>query len=69
MLLSPPLSMGINSGVNLILYSVFIHAGSAKMSLNVLTKAGVAQHDIMFLNLICCPEGLSNLYDEYPSIK
>jgi len=44
-------------------------AGSAKMALNVLTKAGVAQHDLMFLNLICCPEGLANLYDEYPNIK
>ena len=46
-----------------------MHAGSAKMALNVLTKAGVAQQDLMFLNLICCPEGLANLYDEYPKIK
>ena len=59
------------SFVNLILFPISIpmHAGSAKMALNVLTKAGVAQQDLMFLNLICCPEGLANLYDEYPKIK
>ena len=51
------------------MYACMFYAGSAKMALNVLTKAGVAQQDLMFLNLICCPEGLANLYDEYPSLK
>lgn len=39
------------------------------MALNVLTEAGVAQEDLMFLNLICCPEGLGNLYEDFPNIK
>ena len=39
------------------------------MAISVLTEAGVAQQDIMFLNLICCPEGLQTLYEEYPDLQ
>jgi len=44
-------------------------AGSAKRAIAVLIDAGVPEANIMFINLICCPEGLRNLYNEYPNIK
>ena len=43
--------------------------GSAKRAIKVLLEAKVLEENIMFINLICCPEGLQNLYKEYPKIK
>ena len=47
--------------------SLFI--GSAKMAIQVLAKANVRPENIMFLNLICAPEGLKALTDEYPQVQ
>ena len=44
-------------------------AGSAKRALSVLMESGVQENKIMFLNLICCPEGLKNLKEAYPLVK
>lgn len=44
-------------------------AGSSKRAISVLLEAGVKENNIMFVNLICCPEGLYNMFEEYPSVK
>jgi len=44
-------------------------SGSAKMAIQVLAKANVRPENIMFLNLICAPEGLKALTDEYPQVQ
>lgn len=44
-------------------------AGSAKRAISVLIDAGVQEHKIMFLNLVCCPEGIQNLFTEYPNVS
>eukprot|EP00093_Oithona_nana_P006740 06740.XXX_128766_130599_1 [CDS] Oithona nana genome sequencing. len=44
-------------------------AGSAKMAISVLVDSGVCLENIMFLNLICAPEGLKALTEEYPQVQ
>lgn len=44
-------------------------AGSANRALDVLLEAGVEEKNIMFINLICCPEGLKNLHNAHPLVK
>ena len=44
-------------------------AGSAKRAIAVLIDAGVKEEKIMFLNLVCCPEGIQNLFNEYPNVS
>eukprot|EP00794_Sanderia_malayensis_P003069 gene3069-3533_t len=44
-------------------------AGSAKRAISVLIEAGVQEDRIMFLNLVCCPEGIKNLVNEFPKIS
>jgi len=44
-------------------------AGSAKMAIKVLGESGVKPERIMFLNLICAPEGLAALTAEYPDVR
>jgi len=43
-------------------------AGSAIRAIEVLKDSGVSLENILFLNLICCPEGLSNMAEQYPQI-
>lgn len=44
-------------------------AGSAKRAISVLIDNNVKEENIMFINLICCPEGLTNLKLAYPKVK
>lgn len=44
-------------------------AGSAKRALAVLLEAGVKEENILFLNLVCCPEGIENLFSAYPKLS
>lgn len=39
------------------------------MALSVLVDSGVNCSNIMFLNLICAPEGLQALNEEYPEVR
>ena len=39
------------------------------MAIQVLMEANVLPENIMFLNLICAPEGLKALTDEYPQVQ
>ena len=42
--------------------------GSAKACIKVILEAGVAEKDIMFLNVVSCPEGLRALNEAYPAV-
>ena len=44
-------------------------AGSAKRAIAVLVDAGIKEENIMFLNLVCCPEGIANLFSAYPNLS
>ena len=48
------------------LYYYFI--GSARLAVKILVESGVSPKNIMFLNLICAPEGLKALREEYPEV-
>ena len=39
------------------------------MAISVLVDSGVRPENIMFLNLICAPEGLRALTEEYPQVQ
>ncbi len=39
------------------------------MAISVLVDSGVEPSNIMFLNLICAPEGLMALSEEYPQVQ
>jgi len=43
-------------------------SGSARMALDVLVADQVDPNNIMFLNLICAPEGLKKLQQDYPQV-
>lgn len=44
-------------------------AGSAIRAIEVLKENGVKTENILFLNLICCPEGLQAMAKSYPEIQ
>jgi len=44
-------------------------SGSARMALDVLVQDQVPPENIMFLNLICAPEGLKKLKQDYPQVR
>lgn len=48
---------------------LFSIPGSAKMAIQVLVESDVRPENIMFLNLICAPEGLKALTEEYPQVQ
>lgn len=43
--------------------------GSALMAIEVLKKAGVKEENIMFINVVSCPEGLKALAKEAPGVR
>ncbi|PVU97351.1 hypothetical protein BB559_002063 [Furculomyces boomerangus] len=43
--------------------------GSANEAIKVLKEAGVPEERILFINLICSPEGIQNVISQYPNIK
>lgn len=43
--------------------------GSAKLAIKVLKDKGVKEENIVFVNLISCEEGITNLLTAYPGIK
>ena len=43
--------------------------GSACKAIQSLTEVGVLPENIVFANVICCPEGLRKMADAYPMIK
>jgi uracil phosphoribosyltransferase len=53
----------------LLLDPMLATGGSATATIEILKKKGVREENIIFLNLICCPEGIDNLFTSYPKIK
>jgi len=43
--------------------------GSASAAIDILLKKGAKEENILFLNLVSCPEGLEVLFKKYPKIK
>lgn len=43
--------------------------GSAKAAIQVVLDNGCKEEDIIFLNVVCCPEGIVNLLATYPAIR
>jgi len=43
--------------------------GSALMAIEVLKKAGVKEENILFINVVSCPEGLKALADKAPLVR
>ena len=43
--------------------------GSAKKAIEVLVEAGVQTSNIVFANMITCPEGIETMSAVYPEIK
>ena len=43
--------------------------GSASLAIDTLLEAGVKEENIMFLNVVSCPEGLDHLSKNYPKIQ
>ena len=43
--------------------------GSAMCAIDVLINKGAKEENILFVNVVCCPEGLKNLSTKFPKIK
>ena len=43
--------------------------GSAIRAVEILRKADVPEEKIIFVNIVCCPEGLKNLRESYPLVQ
>ncbi|KAG0370838.1 Uracil phosphoribosyltransferase, synthesizes UMP from uracil [Gamsiella multidivaricata] len=43
--------------------------GSAMKAIEVLNDYGVLEERILFVNLLCCPEGITAVLEKYPKIK
>jgi len=43
--------------------------GSAIKAIEVLLDHGVREESILFVNLICCPEGISAIVKKFPKIR
>lgn len=53
----------------LLLDPMLATGGSAIKAIEVLCENGVKKEQILFLNLIASPEGLNNMYSQYPEVK
>ncbi|ORZ26307.1 uracil phosphoribosyltransferase-domain-containing protein [Lobosporangium transversale] len=53
----------------LLLDPMLATGGSAMKAIEVLISYGVPEEKIIFVNLLCCPEGLSAVLKSYPRIK
>lgn len=42
--------------------------GTALVALDLLKKGGIQEHQMIFANVICCPEGINAVKTEYPNL-
>jgi len=61
----PPLDSNTNV---MLLDPMLATGGSAKLAIEILLEKGAAQNKIMFVNVLCCPEGLANLENSFPEM-
>ncbi|RKP04220.1 hypothetical protein CXG81DRAFT_23174 [Caulochytrium protostelioides] len=59
----------ISSRYCLLLDPMLATGGSAKKAIDVLVKTGVQEAQILFVNLVCAPEGIENVLKDFPKIK
>jgi uracil phosphoribosyltransferase len=56
-------------GKNVVLMDPMLATGgSAKAAIKVLIAAGAMEENIMFLNVVACPEGIRNIHADYPKM-
>lgn len=53
----------------LVLDPMLATGGSAKAAIQVVLDNGAREEDIVFLNVVSCPEGIANLLAAYPAIR
>ena len=53
----------------LLLDPMLATGGSANKAIEVLLNHGVMEDHILFVNLICCPEGIKAVLDAYPKVR
>jgi len=59
----------INQSFVILVDPMLATAGSALRAISVLKDHGVQTENILFLNLVCCPEGLKAMAATYPEIS
>ena len=59
----------INECIVILVDPMLATGGSARKAISVLLESGILQEQIIFANLICCEEGLTNVLKDYPNIK
>ena len=52
----------------LLLDPMLATGGSAIAAIKVLIDVGVPEERIVFINLVCCPEGIRAMYKAYPKV-
>mmetsp|Transcript_40540 Transcript_40540/g.126185 ORF Transcript_40540/g.126185 Transcript_40540/m.126185 type:complete len:239 (-) Transcript_40540:120-836(-) len=60
---------GIASQAVLLLDPMLATGGSAIQAIKVLEEAGVKLDRMVFINLICCPEGVRAMHAAYPQVR
>ena len=61
--------MDIANRYCLLLDPMLATGGSANKAIDVLIAKGVPEEHILFVNLICCPEGIENIMKTHPKMK
>jgi uracil phosphoribosyltransferase len=60
---------GIDKHTVLLLDPMLATGGSAIKAIDVLVDRGIPQEKIVFINLICCPEGIRAMNAAYPQVR
>jgi uracil phosphoribosyltransferase len=63
------LPLGIEAMQVLLVDPMLATGGSAIMAVEVLLESGVPPENIVFLNVVSCPEGLANMASKFPMVK
>lgn len=61
----PPLE----SKIVILLDPMLATGGSAKTAIEVLISSGATEDNIVFINVVSCPEGITALLSKYPRIR
>lgn len=59
----------ISSSMVILCDPMLATGGSSLKAVEALIEAGVSEENILFLNVIACPEGIANFHAVYPKIK
>jgi uracil phosphoribosyltransferase len=59
----------IEDRVVLLLDPMLASGGSVICAIDVLIRAGVPEQNVIFVNLMSCPEGIASLFEAYPKVR